>query len=163
MWEAILARDLASSAASKALLALRGYGGRAFAQSKGTFPEKLQRFGFTRLEEDPGRELVFGIAGKFWRYDGGLRPIADRAAFLGFADEGCVKAAWNLRVEESGSGAFELSTETRIQYFGAAARRKFRLYWTLIRPFSGAIRIGLLRGIRRRSDGGGSNARYSGV
>lgn len=110
------------------------------------------RFGFTELEEDPGRELVFGIAGKFWRYDGGLRPLADRAAFLAFAEEGCVKAAWNLRVEESGSGVFELSTETRIEYLGPAARRKFRLYWAFIGPFSGAIRISLLRGIRRRAE-----------
>ena len=84
VWEAILARDLASSAVSKALLALRGYGGRAFAGSRGTFPEKLQRFGFTKLEEVQGRELVFGIAGKFWRHDGGLRPIPDRPAVHGF-------------------------------------------------------------------------------
>lgn len=131
---------------------MRGYGGKAFASNRGTFPEKLQRFGFTNLAEDPGRELVFGIAGKFWRHDGGLRRLADRQAFLDFAEEGCVKAAWNLRVEEIGGGALELSTETRIQHLGAAARRKFRLYWTLIGPFSGAIRIGLLRGIRLRSE-----------
>ncbi len=97
-----LARDLASSPASKALLAIRGYGGKAFGASRGTLPEKLQRFGFTSLEEDPGRELVFGIAGKFWRHDGGLRRLADRQAFLDFAEDGCVKAAWNLRIDEDG-------------------------------------------------------------
>lgn len=130
---------------------MRGYGGRAFRESRGTFPEKLERFGFTRLEEDPGRELVFGIAGKFWRHDGGLRRLADRQAFLDFAEDGCVKAAWNLRIEEDGS-PFELSTETRIEYLGPAARRKFRAYWTLVGPFSGAIRRALIRGIRRRSE-----------
>jgi hypothetical protein len=139
--------------ASKALLALRGYGRRAFAQSRGTFPEKLVRFGFTILEEDSGREIVLGIAGKFWRYDGGLRPIGDRGAFLDFAEDGCVKAAWNIRIADASDGGGELSTETRIRYFGAAARRKFRLYWTFIAPFSGAIRVGLLRGIKRRAEG----------
>jgi hypothetical protein len=93
---------------SKALLALRGYGGRAFAGSRGTFPEKLE--------------------------------------------DGCVKAAWNIRIEEGANGTCEVSTETRIVYFGRAARHRFRLYWTFIRPFSGAIRIGLLRGIRRRAE-----------
>jgi len=152
VWEAILARDLASSPASKALLALRGYGGKAFASSRGTFPEKLQRFGFTSLEEDPGRELVFGIAGKFWRHDGGLRRIANRQAFLDFAEDGCVKAAWNLRIDAAAADSCALSTETRIEYFGPAARRKFGLYWSLIGPFSGAIRVGLLRGVRRRAE-----------
>jgi len=154
VWDAVLARDLASSQVSKALLASRGYGGRAFAQNRGTFPEKLRRFGFTILEDEPGRELVLGIAGKFWRHDGGLRPIPDLPAFLEFAEEGYVKAAWNIRVEAKAGGVCELSTETRIVYFGSVARHKFRLYWTLIRPFSGAIRVGLLRGIRRRAESG---------
>lgn len=148
----MLAQDLASSPVSKALLALRGYGGRALRPRAGTFPEKLVRFGFTKLDEDPGRELVFGIAGRFWRYDGGLRRIADRAAFLDFAEDGCVKAAWNLGIGATDGEACDLSTETRIQYFGKAARRKFRLYWTLVGPFSGALRRALLSGVKRRAE-----------
>src|SRR5262249_61292021 len=118
--------------AAKALLFLRGYGRRAVRHGTGTFPERLVRFGFTRLAEDPGREMVFGLAGRFWRPAGGLRRIADAAAFEAFAEDGCVKAAWNLRVADAGDGTSEFSTETRIQYFGAAARRKFRAYWTLV-------------------------------
>lgn len=133
---------------------MRGYGGRAFAESRGTFPEKLERFGFTQLEEDPCRELVFGIAGRFWRYDGGLRRIADRQAFLDFSEDGCVKVAWNLRIGDGDGESCDLSTETRIAYFGSAARRKFRLYWTLVGPFSGLIRRALLRGVRRRVEAG---------
>ena len=120
--------------------------------SPGTFPEKLERFGFTRLDEDPGRELVFGIAGRFWRPDGDLRRIADRQAFLDFAEDGCLKAAWNLRVGATDGGSCDLSTETRIRYFGSAARRKFRLYWTLVGPFSGVIRRALLRGVKARAE-----------
>lgn len=63
-----------------------------------------------------------------------------------------MKAAWNLRIEDEGGGSCELSTETRIVHFGTAARRKFRLYWTFIGPFSGAIRRGLLRGVRIRAE-----------
>lgn len=100
----------------------------------------------------PWREVVFGIAGKFWRPDGALRPIADREAFLAFAEDGCVKAAWNLRVEQTSPETCVFSTETRIRYFGPAARRKFRLYWSIVGPFSGLIRRLLLRGVRRRAE-----------
>ena len=107
------------------------------------------RFGFTTLAEDPGREIVFGLAGQFWRPSGGLRHLADAAAFEAFAEDGCVKAAWNLRVERAGGDASDLETETRIQYFGAAARRKFRVYWTLVGPFSGLLRRALLSQVEK--------------
>jgi hypothetical protein len=145
-------QDLASSPLSKALLALRGYGSHAFRKGAGTLPERLQRFGFTQLDELPVSELVFGLAGRFWRPDGGLRRIPDRAAFLAFTEEGCVKVAWSLRIGEADGVACDLSTETRIQYFGPAARQKFRLYWTLVGPFSSALRRSLLRGVKRRAE-----------
>jgi hypothetical protein len=134
------------------LLFLRGYGRRALGVSRGTLPEKLVRFGFTVLEEIPEEEIVLGIAGRFWRHDGDLRRIADRSVFAAFSEDGCVKAAWNLRVDRTTSETCTLSTETRIRYFGPDARRKFRLYWTLVGPFSGLIRRALLRGVRRRAE-----------
>jgi len=100
----------------------------------------------------PEREVVFGVVGKFWRFDGGLRRL-DRDSFLAFAEDGYVKGAWNLRVEPAEGSGSVLSTETRIACFGAAARRKFRLYWSFVGPFSGLIRRALLRGVRRRAEG----------
>jgi hypothetical protein len=132
-----------------ALLVFRGYGRRAWRRGSGTLPERLVRFGFTKLAEDPGRELVFGLAGRFWRPAGGLRHLPDTAAFEAFAEDRCVKAAWNLRVEDIGESESEFSTETRIQYFGASARRTFRAYWTLVGPFSGFLRRALLRSVAR--------------
>jgi hypothetical protein len=117
-----------------------------------SLPARIERFGFTRLGEDPGRELVFGLAGRFWRPNGDLRRIPDRDAFLAFAEEGCVKAAWNLRVEGGDDGRCEISTETRARYLGASARRRFRAYWFLIRPFSGMLRTSLLREVKRRTE-----------
>ncbi len=63
-----------------------------------------------------------------------------------------MKAAWNLRVVESAPEKTRLTTETRVRCLGGAARRRFRLYWALISPFSGAIRLMLLRGVRRRAE-----------
>ncbi len=137
-------------------MTVRGYGRRATqSRGAGTFSERIERFGFVKLAEVPGRELVFGLAGRFWRPDGGLRRLT-REEFLAFAEEGSVKAAWNLRVTETAAGQSEVSTETRVLAFGAAARRKFRIYWTVIESFSGLTRRAMLRGIRRAAlEGGG--------
>jgi hypothetical protein len=148
----MLAADLAASPWARLLLALRGYGPRAFRARAGTLPARLERFGFTPLREIPGRELVFGLAGRFWRPDGDLRRIPDERAFEAFAENGCVKVAWNLALAEVSPGICEISTETRIAYFGASARRKFRAYWFFVGPFSGILRRALLRGIARRAE-----------
>ena len=153
MWKALLAHEFGASFLTKALFFLRGYGRRALQTGTGTLPDKIVRFGFTKLEEDPGREVVFGIAGRFWRLDGDLRRIADRAAFAAFAEDGFVKGAWNLHVDALEDGTSRLSTETRIRCFGPEARRKFHFYWAFVGPFSGLIRRALLRGIRGRSEG----------
>jgi hypothetical protein len=152
-WAALLEGDLAGSAVSKILLALRGYGLRARrGKASGTVADRLQRFGFTMLAEIPGEELVFGLAGRFWRFDGGLERLCGPDEFRAFAKDGCVKAAWNLRVVDEGQGKSRLTTETRVRCFGPSASRKFRLYWALIGPFSGAIRTTLLRSVRRRAE-----------
>jgi hypothetical protein len=57
------------------------------------------------------------------------------------------KAVIDFRVGES-----SLSTETRVHVADPAARRKFRRYWRVIRPFSGLIRILFLRAARRRAE-----------
>jgi hypothetical protein len=156
VWRALLAHEFGASLLTRALFLLRGYGRRALRTGAGTLPDKIVRFGFTKLDEIPGREVVFGIAGRFWRLDGDLCRIADRDAFAGFVQDGYVKGAWNLRVEPLEDGSSRLSTETRIQCFGDSARRKFRLYWTFVGPFSGLIRRVLLGGVRSRAERGTS-------
>jgi hypothetical protein len=152
VWRALLAHRFGASPVARALFFLRGYGRRALSSGGGTLPETIVCFGFTKLDEIPGRERVFGIAGRFWRLDGDLRRLADREAFAAFAEDGCVKASWNLRVEAVDEGVSQLSTETRIVPLGPAARRKFRIYWSLVGPFSGLIRRSLLHGVKRRAE-----------
>jgi hypothetical protein len=151
VWEALARHKFASSGLGRFLMAVRGYGLRATkSRGSGSFSERVERFGFVKLADVPGRELVFGLAGRFWRPDGGLRRLT-REEFLAFAEEGSVKVVWNLLVREGAPGQSEISTETRILSFGAAARRKFRIYWAVIEPFSGLTRRAMLRGIRRES------------
>jgi hypothetical protein len=147
----LLRYDLGDSFVTALLMGLRGYGFRWKSRGQAavsSLSEQLERFAFTRLEEKPGEELVFGLVGKFWRPDGGLRRLSAED-FAAFREPGFAKAAWNLRVEPGPGSASELSTETRVLCLGESARRKFLLYWRVVEPFSGLIRRSLLRGVRR--------------
>lgn len=102
------------------------------------------------LEDVPGEGIVLGLTGHFWRVLGGERdPAAPTSAeeFLAYARSDTCKAVVDFRV-----GARSLTTETRVHVADPASRRKFRRYWFVIRPFSGLIRILLLRAARRRAE-----------
>ena len=143
--------DIRESRTAQVLMFLRGYGRRvARPDSPEGLVTSLTRSRFVHLGSRPGREHVFGLAGRFWTPDGGLRVVtAD--GFEEFAEQGCAKAAWNLAVEPAGEIASLVTTETRILCFGNRARRLFGLYWHTIELFSGAIRLSMLRGIRDRA------------
>jgi hypothetical protein len=97
------------------------------------------------LADEPGSELVLGSIGQPWRLrGGGGRPGGE---FATFDRPGYAKMAINWRLEGT-----TLSTETRVLATDAAARRKFRRYWLVIRPFSGLTRRVWLRAIRRRAE-----------
>jgi hypothetical protein len=53
----------------------------------------------------------------------------------------------NVRVKALAGGRTRISTQTRIRALGGGARRRFRLYWLIIRPFSGLLRREMLKGI----------------
>jgi hypothetical protein len=102
------------------------------------------------LEDVPGEGIVLGLTGQFWRIRGGERdPARPRTAdeFAAYARPDVCKAVIDFRV-----GASSLTTETRVHVESDAARRRFRRYWLVIRPFSGLIRILFLRAARRRAE-----------
>lgn len=140
-----------------ALFWLRSLGGcadsRAELQGRNTpILNELTAQGFTRLGETPGRELVLGVVGQFWRLRGGTEAVASASEFLEFARPGFVKATINFLVMDAGGGASKVVTETRILATDATARRRFGLYWRLIYPGSMLIRVMWLRAIRQRAE-----------
>ena len=149
-YRAVKELDLARSPVVLALLAIRGlptlFTGAVKPKRRLGLDEILES-GFVVLGEEPGRELVLGVVGRFWRLTSGIARIEpDR--FTTFERPGFAKAAWNFLVSERAGGRSTIVTETRIVCTDADARRKFRLYWRLVGPFSALIRRILLRSIK---------------
>ncbi|WP_156251694.1 hypothetical protein [Pseudactinotalea terrae] len=78
----------------------------------------------------------------------GPSPTTPRSleAFCAFNEPGYVKIAFNFTVTEG-----VLATETRVLATDPRARRRFAVYWFLIRAGSGVIRRVWLRAIRSRA------------
>lgn len=105
--------------------------------------------GFVVLAERPD-ELVFGVVGRFWTADSGVRRVTPED-FVAFDAPGVAKAVMDFHVRAVAGGAV-LTTETRIRATDEAARRSFGRYWRVIMPGSAAIRRAWLRAIRKRAE-----------
>ena len=88
----------------------------------------------TILEDVPGEGLVLTLSGQFWR----LR---------GRGPEGPATAVIDFRALPG-----SLATETRVHVPDQVSRRKFGRYWRIVRPFSGLIRMVVLRAAKRRAE-----------
>jgi hypothetical protein len=111
--------------------------------------DRMLAGGFVLLGERPGRELALGAVGRFWT-PGGERVTLDADGFRAFDRPGYAKVVWDFRLTPD-NGATRLSTETRIWCLDAGSRRSFRRYWRVVGPFSGLIRMALLRAVMREA------------
>jgi hypothetical protein len=132
---------------AKAFINLRELPGRALGRFGGGQLRSRTAFGlddFVPLGRDADREIAFGLAGQFWRFDYGLRPMRDAETFKNFAEAGVPKLVLNFTAERLDGGRTRLSTETRVFCNTRRSRLQFTPYWWLIRPVSGLIRRRLL-------------------
>jgi hypothetical protein len=139
--------DLARSPLIRLLVWLRGVPlllGSAADQPRNITVGGLLAAGFVLLGEEPGRELVLGIAGQFWRPGGAIKRLAPND-FAAFATAGFTKVVWGFQMVEQGVGRTLLATETRVACYGEEAERRFARYWMLVRLGSGLIRREALR------------------
>jgi hypothetical protein len=153
-YRAVKELDLARSPVVLVLLAIRGlptlFTG-AVKPKRRLVLDDIVASGFVVLGEEPGRELVLGIVGKFWQLGSGVERIEpDR--FTVFDRPGFAKAAWNFLVAERGGDGATVVTETRVVCTDDDARRRFGWYWRLVGPFSALIRRVLLRSIKRDAE-----------
>lgn len=108
----------------------------------------MLKWGFVLLADDPAREIVFGLIGRFWTPSAQIQAVtAD--TFVDFHQPGYAKAVGNIAFIPRDSGIVHVTTETRVHCLDDVSRLNFRLYWLLVGPFSGIIRREWLRLIKQ--------------
>lgn len=112
------------------------------------FVNEMKAFGWSVLDEVPGRRIVLGCATRPWEADVTFRYVNDEAWHT-FAERDYVKIAVSIEALPSeGDTVTLLRTTTRAYCTDDEARTKFRLYWTLFSPGIWLIRWEGLRMIR---------------
>lgn len=102
--------------------------------------------GWVALGEQPGREFVFGAVGKFWQTDIEWRTVLPYA-WSDFDEPGWGQLAANFLVQPYGGWRSTITYEARTALYDAESRRRFKRYWTVVRPFIGSVMRGALRTI----------------
>lgn len=129
------------------LLALRQLPHR-IGGGRGKVTEAFGLKNFTLLERSD-QELVYGLVGRFWRLDFGLRTIRDGEAFRAFAEPGVAKLVMTFETQPLDGTRTRLVARTLVQGADRAARWPLTAYWAAIRPASGFIRRRMLHLVRR--------------
>lgn len=110
----------------------------------------MESGGFVLLAHVPRSEIVFGLAGQFWKPSGGRAKVTAEE-FPTFQRKGYGKATMHFALVSLAEGT-ELRTETRVTTYGRSATVFFRAYWTVIEFFSGWIRREMLASIKREAE-----------
>lgn len=115
--------DMGRSFITKALMKLRGLPTKDL-----TLQEVIKNNCFTYLEEDPYTEFVID------------------------ASQHNTKIIWNFYFREIENNETLVSTETRILCLTKRSKVLFSLYWFFVKPFSGIIRLEMLRLIKKKAE-----------
>jgi hypothetical protein len=140
-----------------ALMALRMLPGRLRGRTTGTPPTLMLAAdagalpGWVNLGEVPGRELVFGAVGTFWRADIEWHDVPAED-FASFAEPGWGKIACHLLVRPDDQGRSILTYECRTATTDLTSRARMSRYWWLIRPFVAYILRSVLKTIKGNVD-----------
>lgn len=156
VYDALRTTDLGASIVVRVLLGLRAlpdcFSRRRQRRDTRVDLETLLKSGFVLLGESPPNEIALGLIGKFWTTAGGTCRLSDADEFSDFDQSGYAKAVWNFSLVEESRSTTRLATETRVRCLDVRSRWQFRLYWSVIGPFSGLIRREVLRAIRNASE-----------
>jgi len=148
--DAICRIDDTQDAVLSSLLWLRELPGRWLERIRpGTgIPNTRKRFGLQNFAvlERSSCEVAFGLAGQFWKLDFGLVPVLNVASFRQLAGP---KLVLSFRVISQGGSHCQLETVTRVLCSDVSSLRRMKVYWGVIRPFSGWIRRRILRQVKR--------------
>ena len=142
VYETVRALDFSDSSLIRTLFRLRGLP----AALKSV--DDLLQAGFVLVDEQADQEFVLGLIGKFWAPTAKLEKV-NALRYREFNHKGYAKVAWNFAVSKTPHGLVKVSTETRIMCTDDSSRKRFRLYWLLVGPFSGLTRREMLRLVKK--------------
>jgi hypothetical protein len=106
--------------------------------------EHLTRMGFIKLDEEPGKEILFGMMTDNPMFNSCRSNISSNE-FIQKADTTIIKAVINFKLQGKNNLQHIISTETRVWCGSDEMRSKFKYYWFFIKPFSQLIRKSILK------------------
>jgi hypothetical protein len=147
VYQATRTVDLSTSWIVRSLFRLRGL------PTTGLTLDGLRKIRFLPLLEQPPDGFVLGIVGQFWSPSGHLLAF-EPGSFAELQQPGYAKAIWSFDVSPISESTCRLRTVTRVACPDPTSRRRFRLYWSLVGPFSGIVRREILRIVKRTCEQG---------
>lgn len=148
VWAALTALCWDDLRVTKPLMRLRGLGRAPGAGSRRVLDQGPVR----PLRLNAPQYAAGATIGRPWQ----LRPepgpeVKDLQDVADFGEPGWLKYGMDFSLAELPTGHTRVATTTLCEPTDEAARRWFRSYWLLIRPFSGLIRRDMLHAIARRA------------
>lgn len=143
IYEIMLSCDVSRSFLIRFLFRLRGMPKHLYTINH------LTSMGFIKLDEQPGKEIAYGIITTSPTFNCCLSNISP-ASFIQNTNASTIKAVINFKLQEKNNSNHIISTETRIWCGSRAMKTKFRLYWFFIKPFSQLIRKAMLKQMKQQ-------------
>jgi len=148
VWDALTAVTLNQLTITRPLMAIRHLGQRSPGPSKPLLTDGP----VTMFQLTAPAYAVGGAVGRPWQLRADRRDMSSLEDFIRFAEPGWVKYLTDFQLQPR-DGGVQLTTETRGYSTDQRARRRFALYWVVIRPASGLIRRDLLATVARLARG----------
>ena len=104
---------------------------------------------FIKLGSIDYQEISLGMAGKFWKLNGGIiKSNINQFSYL--KEKDFAKLIWSFKLEEF-DGNTILYTETRVWCSSIKARLYFSIYWFFIYLISTYIRLYILKNVKKNA------------
>lgn len=139
----VIACDLGNNFIIRLLFRLRGMSTRFHSI------QDLERMGFTMLDQEPGKEVIFGMITHSAMFNS-CHEMVSPLAFIAYSDPSSIKAVINLHIETMAGTGHVITTETRILCNSSKMKSRFKLYWFFVKPFSRLSRKLMLREIKKQ-------------
>jgi hypothetical protein len=114
-----------------------------------TLRDAYRNGGFILLDEIPDQQLIVGAIGKIWRPAIAFKKV-DSFDYANFHQPGFAKVAWSLKCEPRIAGGTFCSFEVRVGATDSISAAKMRSCYSLIGPFSRAIRRSIFARFRKK-------------